>query len=303
MAKDRIIEQSAPAALAEPEPLEYPDSDGLPMAENDEHHVAIQSVRLPLEEHLRHKAGTYVTGDLLMYYVQGDPSKCVAPDVMVVQGVASGPRRSYLVWAEGKPPDFVVEVSSPDSGKVDRTVKRELYASIGVQEYLLFDPGYEEGGRVGRVQLFRRRGSKLLETGPGGPEGSDAELESEVLRVSFRAEGMRVRVRALASGKDLLWANEQALALQDSERQRNMEAQARQDAERQRSVEAQARQDAERQRSVDAQARQDAERQRDVEAQARQDAERRCAAAIEAQKATEARIAELEALLRDSKRP
>ena len=289
MAKDRIIEQSAPAALAEPEPLEYPDSDGLPMAENDEHHVAIQSVRLPLEEHLRHKAGTYVTGDLLMYYVQGDPSKCVAPDVMVVQGVASGLRRSYLVWAEGKPPDFVVEVSSPDSGKADRTVKRELYASIGVQEYLLFDPGYQEGGQAGRLQLFRRWGSKLVETGPGGPEGSDTELESEVLRVSFRAEGMRVRVRDLASGEDLLWNNEQALARQDAERQRDAEAQARQDAERQRDAEAQARQDAERQRSV--------------EAQARQDAERRCAAAIEAQKATEARIAELEALLRDSKRP
>ena len=261
MAKKRTVEQNAPASLAEPEPLEYPDSDGLPMAENDEHYVAIQSVRLPLEEHLRPSADTYVTGDLLMYYVQGDPSKRVAPDVMVVREVAPGPRRTYLVWAEGKPPDFVAEVSSPDSGKADRTVKRELYASIGVQEYLLFDPGYEEGGKVGRVQLFRRWGSKLLETGPGGPEGSDAELESEVLRVSFRAEGMRVRVRDLASGKDLLWANEQALALQDSERQR------------------------------------------DAEAQARQDAERRCAAAIEAQRATEARLAELEALLRDSKRP
>ena len=130
-----------------------------------------------------------------------------------------------------------------------------------MQEYLLFDPGYEEAGQAGRVQLFRRWGSKLVETGPGGPEGSDAELESEVLRVSFRAEGMRVRVRDLASGEDLLWNDEQALALQDSERQRD----------------------------ADAQARQDAERQRD--------------AAIEAQKATEARIAELEALLRDSKRP
>ena len=275
MAKKRTVEQNAPSSLAEPEPLEYPDSDGLPMAENDEHYVAIQSVRLPLEEHLRHSGNTYVTGDLLMYYVQGDPSERVAPDVMVVRGVASGPRRSYLVWAEGKPPDFVVEVSSPDSGKADRTVKRELYASIGVQEYLLFDPGYEEAGQAGRVQLFRRWGSKLVETGPGGPEGSDAELESEVLRVSFRAEGMRVRVRDLASGEDLLWNDEQALALQDSERQRSVLTQALQDSERQ--------------RDADAQARQDAERQRD--------------AAIEAQKATEARIAELEALLRDSKRP
>lgn len=241
MAKELTVKQNAPPSLAEPEPLEYPDSDGLPMAENDEHYVAIQSVRFPLEEHLRPSADTYVTGDLLMYYVQGDPSKRVAPDVMVVRGVASGPRRTYLVWAEGKPPDFVAEVSSPDSAKADRTVKRELYASIGVQEYLLFDPGYEEGGRVGRVQLFRRRGSKLLETGPGGPEGSDAELESEVLRISFRADGMRVRVRDLASGEDLLWTDELGPALQEAERQLDETIQARKEAERQWAAAAEAR--------------------------------------------------------------
>ena len=43
----------------------------------------------------------------------------------------------------GKPPDFVLEIGSPSTKRSDLTVKRDVYASIGVSEYWRYD---ERGG-------------------------------------------------------------------------------------------------------------------------------------------------------------
>ena len=284
MAEEQIVEQRAGARLVEPDASQYPDSDGLPMAENDEHCRAILSIRGPLEVRFHGSSDTYVTGDLLLYYKEGE-RKSVAPDVMVVRGVPTGPRRTYLLWEEGKPPDFVAEVSSPSSRSYDRTSKRALYAKLGVREYFLFDPVYEEPGHDGALQGYRLWGSESVEMGPGG----GAELRSEVLGLSLRPEGKRVRLRDLATGQDLLWFEETENArraaedaLRALERQRDEEAVAWRAPERQRDEEAVARRAAE-------DALRALERQRDEEAVAR--------------RAAEARVAELEALLRASNTP
>ena len=49
-------------------------------------------------------------------------------------------RNSYVMWEEGKPPDFVLEVVSPSSRRRDRREKPEIYAKIGVPEFFLYDP-------------------------------------------------------------------------------------------------------------------------------------------------------------------
>ena len=146
---------------------------------------------------------------------------------MVVRGVSTGPRRTYVLRAEGQPPDFVAEVSSPNSRRHDRTSKRALYAKLGVREYFLFDPVYEEQGHDGALQGYRLRGSASVEMGPGG----GAELRSEVLGLSLRPEGKRVRLRDLATGQDLLWFEETEHARRAAERQRDEEAGARRAAE------------------------------------------------------------------------
>ncbi len=243
MAEERIAEQRAPARLGEPAPVLYPDSDGLPMAENDEHRRAILSILTTLELHFQGSADTYVTGDLLLYYEEGNPRKCVAPDAMVALGVRAGARRTYLLWEEGKPPDFVAEVSSPGSRKRDRTVKRELYTALGVREYFVFDPVYEDREHEGELRAYRRWGSALVEVEvepAGGPE-----LRSDVLGLGLRPEGKRVRMRDLRTGLDLLLYDEQASARRDAERQRDEEVSARRAAERQRDEEASARRAAE----------------------------------------------------------
>ena len=158
------------------------------MAENDEHCRAILSIRAPPQVRFRDSA------DLPLYYERGNLRKCVA----------AGPPRTYLLWEEGRPPDFVVEVSSPDSRNADRTEKRELYARLGVREYFLFDPVCEDGEHDGRLQGYRLWDRGSVEMGQGGAAGSGAELESEVLWLSLRSEGKRVRLRDLRIGEDLL---------------------------------------------------------------------------------------------------
>ena len=49
-------------------------------------------------------------------------------------------RDSWIVWREGKAPDFVMEVASPSTWRRDAGEKRDIYAGMGVTEYWRFDP-------------------------------------------------------------------------------------------------------------------------------------------------------------------
>ena len=49
-------------------------------------------------------------------------------------------RDSWLVWREGKAPDFVLEVASPGTWQADAGRERDIYAAMGVAEYWRFDP-------------------------------------------------------------------------------------------------------------------------------------------------------------------
>ena len=117
----------------------YPESDGRPMGETDRHRSAM--VR-HIEILSRYYAGqqVYVTGDLLVYYEEGEPTKFIVPDAFVAKGLAPGARRTYRIWDEGKAPDVVIETTSRKTRKKDVTVKPALYAQIGVIEYFIFDP-------------------------------------------------------------------------------------------------------------------------------------------------------------------
>ena len=79
----------------------YPESDGKPMAETDVHIDALIYLREALRDHFRETPQVYVAGSLLLYYEEGNPSACVAPDVFVVTGVAKHERRTYRLWEEG----------------------------------------------------------------------------------------------------------------------------------------------------------------------------------------------------------
>ena len=182
MDEDGIIEQRS--ARARLESVVYPDSDDEPMAENMVQADAIRAAYLALKGHfLSCPNRPLLAGDMLMYYVEGDPTQSVAPDVMAVFGVGTRRRSSYKLWEERKAPDFILEVSSPSSREKDRTTKADLYASLGVREYFLFDPGDQEDaedleepedGPDGEVLCYRLVGHGLLGVRPEPFAGTGA---------------------------------------------------------------------------------------------------------------------------------
>ena len=117
----------------------YPDSDGKPMAVSDLHRRILTRTLQVLDAYFEERPEVYVSGDILMYYVEGDPRQSVSPDVLVAFGLGKKPRRSYLVWKEGKVPDFAMEFSSKGTYRNDLGRKMELYASLGIQDYFLYD--------------------------------------------------------------------------------------------------------------------------------------------------------------------
>jgi Uma2 family endonuclease len=77
------------------------------------------------------------------------PDMLLSLDVEPNKGVpnlnlAEKQNRSYFVWEYGKPPDLVIEiVSNLQGGELDR--KLGLYAGIGIDYYVVFDPFQEYG--------------------------------------------------------------------------------------------------------------------------------------------------------------
>ena len=122
----------------------YPESDGKPMAETEYHRdIMIDFIQM-LKHYFRNTNDVHVSGNLLMYYEEGNPRKSVSPDVFVAFGVSKKRRRTYKVWEEGHTPDFVLEVASPSTYRHDLTRKKDLYASVlGVREYYIYDPYHE----------------------------------------------------------------------------------------------------------------------------------------------------------------
>ena len=129
------------ADVADDGGVAYPSSDGEPMAESESQLVPMIATFHALRDWYRHRPEVYVGSDLLVYYRRGDNGVRVAPDVFVVFGATGNhPRDSWRVWAEGKAPDFVLEIASEGTWQQDVGAKREIYAGLGVTEYWRFDP-------------------------------------------------------------------------------------------------------------------------------------------------------------------
>ncbi|MEW5986554.1 MAG: Uma2 family endonuclease [Chloroflexota bacterium] len=110
------------------------------MAESDFQRKPLMYAVQALDYFFRHDPDVYVTGNIILYYEEGNPLVSVSPDVMVVFGVDKHLRPSYFVWREGKAPDFVIEITSKSTRSADQGSKRGLYAYLGVREYFQYDP-------------------------------------------------------------------------------------------------------------------------------------------------------------------
>jgi Uma2 family endonuclease len=224
------------------------------MAETDIHIDALIYLREALKDYFRDDPWIYVAGNMLLYYEEGNPAACVAPDVFVVRGVEKHERRIYKLWEENRPPTVIFEITSRSTRLEDLGTKRALYALLGVQEYFLYDPlgeylrpplqGYRlEGGEYQRI---------------ASPDGEN--LISTALGIELRVEGTRLYVVQAATGERLLTPAEAY------EARRAVEAQAAQEAAARRAAEARAAQEAAARRAAEARAAQEAAARQALEA-------------------------------------
>ena len=199
----RKARQALPAEVqVEPQPVlpppllteEYPESDGRPMAESGFQWAAIMKVGAGLQLHYRLDPGVLVTGNIFIYYVRGDSSKCVAPDLLVAKGVGSRVRPKYLVWEEGRPPDFVLEVASPSTWEIDETVKPGIYERMGVREYFQCDPNLDRPLLPERLKGRRLRRGAYEDLPAMHGLGGTVAVHSDVLDLDLQFDGERLNL-------------------------------------------------------------------------------------------------------------
>jgi len=191
--------------------VEYPESDGQPMAESDLHIKEMLDLIAALKRRYQDVADVYVAGNLFLYYVQGDPRSVVAPDVFLVKGVPKGPRGVYKLWIEGRAPSLVVEITSNSTRVEDTNRKKACYERLGVEEYFLHDPTGDY--LTPRLQGFRLAAGRYQPLRPN-PDGS---LDSRTTGLTLKVEGDNLRLVDIRTGEPLLWVDELGDRLRQSE--------------------------------------------------------------------------------------
>ena len=148
-----------------------------------------------------------------------DPSNLnvrIAPDIYLAFGVdarAIRPRKIYLPWEVGKPPDFALEIASESTADADTQRKPGIYAAIGVPEFWRFDPsgGQYHGQPIWGGELVNGRYRELPQTRE--PDGI-LKVYSPLLEISLCWDDGWPRVYDPATETyDRSWRAEQAYAI------------------------------------------------------------------------------------------
>ena len=235
----------------------YPEEDGKPMAVSDLHRWILMRTLQVLDAYFAQRPDVYVSGDILMYYVEGDPRKSVSPDVLVAFGLGKKPRGNYKVWEEGKVPDFVMEFSSKTTYQNDLGRKKALYALLGIQDYFLYDA---EGLYLPSPLMgFTLVGSEYVPISSGVEGG----LHSSALDLDFHVGDVGLGIYDPAVGKWLQTPAESA-----ETRAETAETRAEQEAARAEIAETRAEQEAARAEIAETRAEQEATARQEAEAEA-----------------------------------
>lgn len=204
--------------------IEYPTSDGQPMAETTLHRKVMADLIETLERRYAGSPDIWVGGNLFLCYERGNPSAALAPDVLLAKGVAKWDRPNYLLWEE-VPPSLIVEVTSRKTRREDQRGKKDVYERLGVDEYVLFDP-YGEYLRP-RLQGHQSEGGCFQPI----PLTGNGSLESRTTGLILRPEGERLRLIDKVTGEPLLWTDELEGARVAAETRAAEEAAARRELE------------------------------------------------------------------------
>lgn len=175
----------------------YSSSDGEPLAETQQHVLAILMALALLRLYLQEQPAV-VFADQYLYYIEGNPRARVAPDVMVVFDIEKRLYANYKIWEGQQTPAIIFEVTSAGTKETDWTFKKTLYEQLGVTEYWLFDP-------YGEWVTEQLQGYRLNEDGVYKPIRNNC---SEVLQLKLQAEEYLIGFYRLDNGEKLLTPEE-----------------------------------------------------------------------------------------------
>ncbi len=204
-------------------PGEVTDAEMSP-PEGDRHfHAKVRALDALRGHYARLRRPVYIAAELPVYY---PGARRFAPDLLVVFDVPDHERSKWVVSAEGKGLDVVLEVHVGGDRKKDAELNVSRYASLGIPEYFIFDGGRQEllgyrlpddGGRS-YVRIVPQRG----------------RLSSRQLGLELHVEGGRLRFfhgnGLVLESTELIERLEQLL--DESTRRAEEEAQRREEAER-----------------------------------------------------------------------
>ena len=167
--------------------IEYPESDGKPVAETEVHITELLNCIAILAEFFWAREDVYVAGNNFVFWNEGHPKDRLSPDTYVVFGVDKRVRNSYCSWEEdGKLPDVIFEFTSRSTKKEDIGRKFSTYERIfRTSEYFLFDPKGEFLSP--RLQGYRLMGGEYVRL-----ETTDGRLFSERLGLELYVVGSRL---------------------------------------------------------------------------------------------------------------
>jgi Uma2 family endonuclease len=196
----------------------YPDQDGRPMGDTEYHSAAQIWLREGLQDYFAPEPDVYIASNLILYYEEGNPKARRDPDILVARGVVGKHmRRSFRVWEEGTLPRVLFEIISKKNWREDMGPKRELYARIGIREYIVFDP--EDHYIHPQLQGFRTKNAQSIPMKAMG----DGSLRSRELGLVLTPEGAMLRLRDAKTGQLVLTRGERAEA--ESQRAEELAAQ------------------------------------------------------------------------------
>jgi len=188
-----------------PKDIEYPTSDGKPMAETDWHRDLMVDLINRLDHRYADDPDVYVSGNLLLFYERGNKRKHVSPDTFFVFGVAKKQRPNYLLWREKKSPSFIMEMTSSSTKNEDKTKKFVLYRDVlKAKEYFQFDPFGDYLNP--QLQGYRLQRGEYVPIAP-----VDGRLPSETLGLHLEASGNQLLLWDPTTKEYLMTSEERAV--------------------------------------------------------------------------------------------
>lgn len=184
--------------------IDYPTSDGTPVAETETHFNLITDTRDRLRAWFAARPDVYVGANLFVYFEPGNLAEVLAPDCFVAFGVPSRVRDVFKTWEEGAHPAVVFEFTSKKTKREDLTNKFAVYRDVWrVREYFVFDPKGEY--LKPPLRGYRRSGRELAPIKP-----TNGALVSKSLGLALTADGPRLTLRDGVTGEALLTAAQRA---------------------------------------------------------------------------------------------